>query len=213
MGGLSSFAIFIAINAFFIGVLFAIGLRHAYAHVRPHPEEKRINAATPDIKISPELKEALQKQAEEEFKQTVNRASQLLYSRLDASTSSLSQSLNSLGSALLEDEMDRFKTDIMTLRDRTEATIKETEKTILEHESQIAKSIDEQQKALEASVQANVAAATEKQLAQMDAKLSDAVVAFLEESLQHEVDLGTQSDYIMRQLEAHKDELKREVAS
>jgi F0F1-type ATP synthase membrane subunit b/b' len=47
----------------------------------------------------------------------------------------------------------------------------------------------------------------------LDQRLADSVISFLTETLQHEVDLGAQTDYLMSQLEAHKDELKKAVIS
>jgi hypothetical protein len=41
--------------------------------------------------------------------------------------------------------------------------------------------------------------------------LGDAVASFLIDTLQHEVDLGAQTNYLIKTLDEHKDELKKEV--
>jgi len=48
-------------------------------------------------------------------------------------------------------------------------------------------------------------------VAQIDTKLTDAVTSFLNETLQHNVDLGSQTDYIIGMLEEHKDTIAKEI--
>lgn len=61
--------------------------------------------------------------------------------------------------------------------------------------------------------QASEQAEVQKQqlLQQFEDKLADAVAAFLLETLGHNVDLGAQSEYLTRTLQAHKDELLKGV--
>ena len=60
---------------------------------------------------------------------------------------------------------------------------------------------------LEAQLEQSIQAEREALSAKMNEKLNDAVMAFLLETLGHEVDLGAQTDYLLKTLEANKAEL------
>ena len=213
MGGSIWFDIFILVNVFLIGALTATAVRHAYAHYRPHPDEKKYQPNVSTIRMNPEVRERLLKEAEVHFQRIVADTSQRLHNELDATTKKLGQNLDALGSSLLEDEMSRFKKDITLLRERTETTIEQTEKVIAQHEKEVDESIAAQQKAIEDNVTAETQKHIAKRAADIDTKLSDAVMALLDEALQHNVDLGAQSEYLLARLEEHKNDLKKDIGA
>jgi len=64
---------------------------------------------------------------------------------------------------------------------------------------------------LEAKLKEEIAAEKKQLVQQLDTKLSDAVASFLLETMQHEVDLGSQSAYLTKMLDEHKAELIKEL--
>ncbi len=75
------------------------------------------------------------------------------------------------------------------------------------------KEISEKQATLEAKLVQDIEAQRTQALADLDSKIGDSIATFLTETLGHEVDLGAQIPYLTSQLEAHKDELKKELES
>jgi len=71
--------------------------------------------------------------------------------------------------------------------------------------------LTKRQAELEAKLDEEMAGEKQKLVSQMETKLADAVAAFLTETLQHNIDLGAQGDYLTALLEEHKDELVRDM--
>lgn len=101
-------------------------------------------------------------------------------------------------------ELTEYKDD---LKDKLDLLHKQAEKTIGDVSSEIIEYKDELKKKLDVEM-----ADQQQELSQqLDQKLADAVVAFLDETLQHNVDLGAQSSYLTEMLEEHKADLIRGV--
>lgn len=83
------------------------------------------------------------------------------------------------------------------------------EKTLTSRQAEIDQLLDKRRKELETQLETEMKAQKDHLVAQMDTKLADVVSSFLTETLQHEVDLGAQESYLLSQLEAHKDDLKK----
>jgi F0F1-type ATP synthase membrane subunit b/b' len=64
---------------------------------------------------------------------------------------------------------------------------------------------------LKAKMEQEIAAEKQRLVRQIDAKLADAVGSFLLETLRHNVDLGSQKDYLVAMLEEHKADFIKEV--
>ena len=60
-------------------------------------------------------------------------------------------------------------------------------------------------------MQAELEAQKAQLIAQIDTKLADSVVAFLVETLQHDVDLGAQTQYLTKMLDEHKADFSGKV--
>ena len=109
--------------------------------------------------------------------------------------------------------MKRYRESLEALRRQTEQIVKQAQAGVAQHQTDLSNRYTETQAELHEKLKADVAAEREKLLAQIDSKLSDAVVSFLMETMQHNVDLGAQTNYIISVLEEHKDEIVREIGS
>lgn len=85
--------------------------------------------------------------------------------------------------------------------------IDELEKTLIDKQRQHL----ERQAELDTKLEQNVAVRQEQRLKQLDAQLDDAVVAFLLESLGHNVDLGAQLPYLTETLAENKEAIAKEI--
>lgn len=194
--------IFIGLNLFLMGVVTAIAIRHAYAHFRPVKELEKPKPQTPSqvVRLSPETKEALLKKAESRFDTMLDHSADELQHSLRMTTAQLNKELQKLGSEVSSTELQRYQADLEGLRRQTTDTMSDAQKDIISHQEELkAKMIEE------------VAAEKQRLIQQMDTKLGDAVSSFLVDTLQHEVDLGAQTAYLIKMLEEHKAELTREI--
>ncbi len=84
----------------------------------------------------------------------------------------------------------------------------ELEQTLAIRQNELSSSLDERKKQLIDKLDSEFVAERERLHTQIDTKLGDAMATFLTETLQHNVDLGAQTEYLSAMLEQHKNELK-----
>lgn len=209
--------IFLLVNAFLIGVVIALAVQYGLAHRRA---EKNLKADTNPVPKA--VREKIAKQAEENFQGIVNRSALQLQSDLGTTGSHLNKLLEKFGAEVLDDEMKLFRDNVAQIRASTEGTLASAEEAITKQQSAILQSLAtrqaeldkrmvEKQTQLETELQTSFAAQKEQLSTELNDKLSDAVNAFLLETLGHEVDLGAQSDYLVGVLEANKEQLVKGV--
>lgn len=193
MGGVSFLQIFLFVNIFLIGVLLTIAIQHAYAHFRPHEPEHAHGPAPPQVKLSPAVREKLLEKAATRFQHVLDQAARELQGDLEHTKSELNQRVEHLGGDIVGKEMERYQAELQELRAKAEAAIGGAQAEITAHQEE-----------LKAQMAADIEAEKQKLLAQIDTKLADAVASFLTESLQHNVDLGAQAEYLTGLLDEHK---------
>jgi hypothetical protein len=203
------FVSFLVLNALIIGVVATIATQHAFAHYRPHEEKKPEVQSLP--KMLPDMKKKLLDEAEEKFRQQITSATNGLQKDIEKTTAELSTHVTKIGGDIISTEMQRYRDSIEALRRQTDQIIKQAQKGVSEHQADLGTRIDELRSELEKKVKADLETEKEHMVAQIDTKLTDAVTSFLNETLQHNVDLGSQTDYIIGMLEEHKDTIAEEI--
>ncbi|HET7630457.1 MAG TPA: hypothetical protein VFK03_03720 [Candidatus Saccharimonadales bacterium] len=204
--------IVLVINAFLLGGLVVFGWRHARAYFRP--EEHDAHHARPVIKQPPLPKDVRQKlidQGAAKFERELDRSAEQLARELNQTISQLNRRLNRLGSDIVADEMRRYHDTIDQLRANANTSLSEARDKISQHQKDLEAKLAAHHQELEAKLNEEISAEKQRRLEQLDTKLSDSVVAFLTETLSHNADLGSQSKYLIEQLEAHKDDIKQGV--
>lgn len=204
--------IFILVNVFLIGVLTAIAVRHAYAHFRPAKEADKPAPQTLDITLPEANKEELLKDASHKLQTILDHSADEFQHSLKATANQLNTQLEHLGGEIVTNEMNRYRLTLDQLRDQAKAAFATAEGDITAHQAELEKALDERRKQLEAKMVEEIAAEKAKLTKQMDAHLSDAVVSFILETLEHNVDLGAQTAYLTNVLEENKEQLKKEIA-
>lgn len=194
--------LFLFVNVFIVGALTALALQYAYAHFRPHKhKDDGPHPAKQTVSLSPAMREHLIEQAQTNFQAVLNRSATELGHNLKDTTIELNKELEKLGDQIINDEMKRYQADLEKLRQAAEATI-----------SGAQDQIDSHQTDLKAKLAEEIATEKERMIKQIDTKLADAVMSFLMETLQHNVDLGAQTPYLTAMLEEHKAELTKGVS-
>ena len=192
--------IFLLVNVFLIGVGVAIGARHALAHFRPHPEEKKVRDAERTVRLSAQTRAQLIKEAEDTYRGVLTKTTNALVGDLEQTAAKLNKALGELGSKIVTDELTRFK-----------ATLEEIHATTAQTSKLAVEDISAYQAQAKEKMQAELEAQKAQLIAQIDTKLADSVVAFLVETLQHDVDLGAQTQYLTKMLDEHKADFSGKV--
>lgn len=203
--------IFLLINAMLIGAAASLAIRHAYAHFRPEKHDGDHRPAPAPVKLPPAVREQLLKKAETNFEKILENAAGQLQLDLSKTGAQLNRKLDTLGSQIVEDEMKRYRASLDELQKQTELSITGTQDTLAQHQEDLKAAMAEHQKEMLAKMNEEIAAQKTELLAQIDAKLADAAASFLIETMQHDVDLGAQTAYLTKMIEAHKDDFKKEV--
>lgn len=150
--------------------------------------------------LSEEFLGQLRNQAQLQLTNTVKAMDQNLQEALQASYQKLLTDIEGEAAKIINGELEQYRQTLAEARTSAANVSKEAEKQLLEAKESIQK-------------EAQAAIHDEKQqlLEKLDNKLSDIVTHYLVEALGEHVDLGSQKDYILSQLEAHKEEIKQDI--
>lgn len=186
--------IFLLADVFLAGIIAATALRHALAHFKPekHDAERR-RPAQPGSPLPQAMKAQLLETAQADFQKVLAHSAMQLQRDLGATEARLSHKLESLGEQIMAKQMASYQAELDKLHKQTETVEKSIETDGAQHQAD-----------LKAKLEEDIAAEKQRLIQQIDTKLGDAVTSFLLENLQHNVDLGAQSPYILKTLEEHK---------
>lgn len=208
--------IFLMANALLIGVVITLAVQYGLAHRRGQKATAKTTAQNTPVPAA--VRERIAKQAEANFQGIVNRSSLQLQHDLGATSTQLNKLLEKFGTEVLDDEMRMFRANVADIRETTQGSLASAQEQITAQQTAILKNLTDRQADMEAKLSAKqteleaqleqgIQAEREALSAKMNEKLNDAVMAFLLETLGHEVDLGAQTDYLLKTLEANKAEL------
>jgi monoamine oxidase len=170
------------------------------------------------------VKERLLKVAESDYEEVLNKSVSDFKGDLRSTTARITDSLTQFSGDILGEEMDRYKNTLKELREKTEQTRSQAQTDVERHQAELEALIVERQKLMEQKLvdrytQLENQAAQEinntkrAYIERIDAKLADSVTSFLSTTLQYNADIGAQEQYLIAELEKHKNELIQEVAS
>lgn len=203
--------IFLLLNVFFMGALATVAFRHARAHFTPSQPTEAPRRKVQQVHLPPAVKERLLHAAQANFQSVLDHSADELQRDLKTTASGLSKQLEQLGHEIITDEMKRYRAGLDELRDQAQIAIGGAQSSIATHRAELEAKFIERHAQLEKNLADEMAAEKQRLIEQMDTKLSDAVASFLIETLQHNVDLGAQSTYLMTMLDEHKAELTKKV--
>lgn len=227
--------IFLLTDVFIAGIIITIAFRHAYAHFFPNKNDvvskKPTREKIPSAHLPVAVREHLLEVSQAKFDAVVEKSASELQHDLNGIINQLNKRVENLGQEIVSSEIKRYQTDIEQLRKQAEANLTAAQADIDKHQTEIKAKYAEQQAELEkkyakrqVDLESQITlkqAELEKQLEDtiktkeeiiiknIDTRLGDAVISFLNETLQHNVDLGAQSDYLISMLNEHKDEFKK----
>ena len=196
------FEIFLFIDVFVMGVLTSMAIRHANAHFKPlkHDAEK-LHSTKVNDSLPAAVKEHLLKASEDQFQTMLNHSVDQLHHNLEDTSEQINNLIKRLATDVVSNELDHYRTDLAKLHEQAEKDIGEIKIVMDDHQAE-----------LKAQVAQEMEAEKQRLIKQIDTKLADAVGSFLLETLQHNIDLGSQGPYLIDLLEEHKADFIKEVA-
>jgi hypothetical protein len=150
--------------------------------------------------ISPQTAAELEAIAKANYLRVLDESNATFKADLEATSKRLGEQVTDLTTRVIEKELDQYHDVLEEVTTATTQTM-----------SRIQEVIDERRKKVEETMLAEVQAEKQRLLERFDDHLSDIVSSYLVESLGQNVDLGAQTAYIIKALDEHKEELKREV--
>lgn len=191
--------IFLLANVLLIGIGISFGIYYTVVHLK-HPKDKDELEAEKAVKLSSKAREELIQQAEETYRQILENTSTRLIIDLEKTAQKLNSELDISGEKIIHDQMEQYKAQLSEIQKTTTVTSDTAVQEVTAYK-------DELQKKMQADIEAEKA----KLIQQLDTRLADSVLAFLVETLQHDIDLGAQTRYLKQTLEEHKEEFKGKV--
>jgi uncharacterized protein YaaR (DUF327 family) len=192
---------FVLLDVFLIGGAAALAAQHAYAHFRPdkHEPEKPHSPAAHD-RLPTAVRERLLQASQHQFETMLNHSVDRLQHDLENTTEQINDMVKRLATEVVGDELEHYRTDLAKLHEQAERDL-----------GDIKNQVDGHQAELQAVAAQQLEAEKQQLIRQIDTKLADAVGSFLLEALQHNVDLGSQTPYLLALLEEHKADFMKEV--
>lgn len=214
------FQIIIAANAFLVGIVSILAVQHGRAHFKGKKPELPSQSGT--ASTAPQLRQQIMAKAQERYNTVLEQSAATLSENLNATTAELTSTLTEIGSNILEQEIKLFGEKLASLRQSSEHMLDGANGTIAKQQADVEAELQQYKAKLEQdmaakmtareqAMNADLAAQKQQMVAALDTKLSDAVSAFLTETLGNEVDLGAQTPYLLQTLEERKKELLGEV--
>jgi hypothetical protein len=204
MSGETILQIFIYLQIFIAGVLSSVAFLYARAHSKQvqQPEHEHEPAQIPSITVDlpHDVRERLVTASQQQFKEILDQSTGKMQQDLGATAGHINNLVLRLASEIVSGELERYREDLSKLHEQAHASMSGISAEVAKHEEEVKAKITQE---LEAEKQ--------RLLQQIDTRLADAVGSFLVEALGHNVDLGSQSAYLVGLLEEHKGEFAKEV--
>lgn len=191
--------IFLLFNALVVGIVATLAIQHAIAHFRPRKDVKK--TADTSAHLPTAVRDQLLADAQKKYQTMLDQAASDLQKDLSKTSTELTSQLHDIGSKIVNDELEQYKNTLKDMHVQADEAINGGRKDI-----------ETYQKEMKDKLAAEMETEKQRLIAQIDTKLSDAVVSFLIETLQHDVDLGAQSAYLTKVLEEHKEDFKKGVS-
>jgi hypothetical protein len=199
-----TFQVLVFASLLIMAAISAISLAWAFyldGKLRNRPSPKNFEVHIEGTKIfSDEDMAAAGEEARAGLHQVVVKSSEMLQASLAATISGLNKKTEEMATITLSQEFEKYQASFAALR---EETIKEF--------NDLQKQLEQRRADLTVELEDLVAKDREERVDAFNARIGDVVSSYLVEALDKGVDLGAQSKYIIHTLEAHKDDIKKDI--
>lgn len=175
-------------------VVQSLHMRRLNGH--PHPQSPE----TKPLRVAETTAQELEAKLTAAYEVKISEATQAFGSDLKTTSTRLSEQVSRLTTKVIEEELDAYQ-----------KTLEEVRHVATVAMDQIHQAVEHQRVELRAGMEAELAAEKKLLADKFDAKIGDVVSSYISESLGSGVDLGSQMQFILTSLEAHKDEIRKDL--
>jgi uncharacterized protein YaaN involved in tellurite resistance len=142
----------------------------------------------------------VEKKAREQLLKVAETSAKRLQESLDNTVDQIASNINDLTSTQISQEFEKYQVSLQALRDQSIAEFNKMQDELAKRKTDLMEHLERE-----------VVKELEKRVDRFTGRLNDVVASYITETLGNEVDLGAQSTYIFAALEAHKDDIKRDI--
>ncbi len=181
-------------------VLTAVVVVQSYQLRRLRRHEQEMAGQPKPIKVTEPTAAELEAKLKSAYEAQIAASVQVFGEDLKATSGRLGEQVSRLTTTVIEEELSAYQ--------KTLDEVRATATTAME---QIRAAVEQQRVELHQHMEADLAAERQRLVEQFNAKLGDVVASYIAESLGGGVDLGAQMQFIVSSLEAHKDDIKKDL--
>ena len=151
-------------------------------------------------RITQPTAEELDRRLGEAYSAEIDRATKTFGTDLAATSTKLTEQVSRLTTTVIEEELEAYQ-----------KTLQEVREVAAQAMDQIHATVEKQRVELRHGMEAELAAEKQRLADKFDAKFGDVVSSYISESLGSGVDLGAQMQFILTNLEEHKEEIRKDL--
>ena len=218
-GGTIWLQLFILINVFLVGVVTAVTVMHYRRNLRPEePTKKKILPVLPL-----DTRQRLIEEAEDDYAKVLHKSAEAFEKDLESTTSHLSEQLAKIGTSIVTDEMDRYKSELSAMRDETAKKIGSSGAEIETHQTELRAQLVQRQADMDTQLAAHQAelekklvertSELEREFAELQAGYSKKQAALEAQLIQQETELASTVKTRELRLAEHQAALEEELTT
>lgn len=158
------------------------------------------SAAPPPVRVSEPTAAELETKLKAAYEAKIGEATVTFGTDLQATSTRLSEQVSRLTTTVIEEELEAYQ-----------KTLEEVRHVATQAMEQIHQAVEHQRVELRDGMEVELAAEKKLLADKFDAKMGDVVSSYISESLGSGVDLGAQMQFILTSLEAHKEEIRKDL--
>lgn len=152
------------------------------------------------LRVAQPTAEELDRRLREAYSAEIDRATKTFGTDLAATSTRLSEQVSRLTTTVIEEELEAYQNTLQQVREVAAQAM-----------DQIHATVEKQRVELRHGMEAELAAEKQRLADKFDAKFGDVVSSYISESLGSGVDLGAQMQFILTNLEDHKEEIRKDL--
>ena len=168
--------------------------------LRGRTRQSKVAPAAPAVSVSEPTAAELEAHLKSAYDAKINEATQTFGVDLKATSTRLSEQVSRLTTKVIEEELEAYQ-----------KTLEEVRHVATVAMEQIHEAVEHQRVELHQGMEAELATEKQHLAEKFDAKMGDVVSSYISEALGSGVDLGAQMQFILTSLEAHKDEIRKDL--
>lgn len=152
------------------------------------------------LRVTQPTAEELELRLREAYTAEIEKSTKTFGTDLAATSTRLSEQVSRLTTTVIEEELEAYQ-----------KTLQEVREVAIQAMDQIHATVEKQRVELRHGMESELAAEKQRLADKFDAKFGDVVSSYISESLGSGVDLGAQMQFVLKNLEEHKAEIRKDL--